>query len=42
MTNCAAGETMYLQVQRIGGDAGDTLTATAELLDVRVRLRRAI
>jgi hypothetical protein len=42
MTNCSAGETAYLQVQRIGGDAGDTLTATAELLEVGIKIRRAM
>jgi len=35
MTNCAAGETMYFQLSRIGGDAGDTLTATAEVVSVQ-------
>jgi hypothetical protein len=40
VTNCAKGETMYLQVQRIGANAGDTLTASAELLEVTVFLRR--
>ena len=38
-TNCSAGETMYVQVQRIGGDAGDTLTATAELVEMTTRIR---
>lgn len=35
MTNCAAGNEMWFQLSRIGGDAGDTLTATAELLSVQ-------
>lgn len=35
MTNCSAGETMYFQVSRIGGDAGDTLVATAELVSLQ-------
>lgn len=40
VTNCAATETMYVQVQRIGANAGDTLTATAELLEVTVIIRK--
>lgn len=39
VTNCAAGRVMWLQVQRIGGDAGDTLTATAELIALKVKGR---
>lgn len=35
MTNCSAGEEMYFQWSRIGADAGDTLTATAELLSIQ-------
>lgn len=35
MTNCSAGETMYFQLARVGGDAGDTLTATAEVISVQ-------
>lgn len=35
MTNCAAGETMYYQLSRIGGDAGDTLAATAEVVSLQ-------
>lgn len=35
MTNCSAGETMYFQLSRVGGDAGDTLTATAEVLSLQ-------
>jgi len=42
VTNCSAGETLYLQVQRIGADAGDTLTASAELLEVGLKIRRAM
>lgn len=38
-TNCSALESMYLQVQRIGGDGGDTLTATAEAAEVNVEGR---
>ena len=38
-TNCSAGETIYVQVQRIGADAGDTLAATAELLEITVVIR---
>ena len=35
MTNCSAGEEMYFRLSRIGGDAGDTLTATAELISLQ-------
>lgn len=35
MTNCSAGETMYFQLARVGGDAGDTLTATAEAISLQ-------
>jgi hypothetical protein len=41
-TGCATNETMYLQVQRIGADASDTLAATASLLEVRIKMRRSI
>jgi len=41
-TNCAANENAYLQVQRIGADAGDTLAASAELLTVNLSLWRAM
>lgn len=34
MTNCAAGETMYFQLSRIGADAGDTLAATVEVISI--------
>lgn len=40
-TNCAAAESLWLSVERIGGDAGDTLAATAELVEVGVRLRKS-
>jgi hypothetical protein len=40
-TNCAAGETLWLRVQRVGADGGDTLAATARLLEVTLVLRRA-
>lgn len=35
MTNCSAGETLYFQISRVGADAGDTLTATAEVMSVQ-------
>lgn len=35
MTNCSAGETMYFQVSRIGGDVGDTYAGTAELVSAQ-------
>lgn len=41
VTNCAAGETMWLKVERVGADAGDTLAATARLLQVEATIRRA-
>lgn len=40
ITNCAAGETMYLRVERVGGDGGDTYTGDAHLLSVEVTYRR--
>lgn len=40
-TNCAAGESMTLQVQRIGADAADTLAASAELLEIGLKTRAA-
>ena len=39
-TACAAGETILLNVQRVGGDGGDTFTGAASLLEANVRLRR--
>lgn len=39
VTNCAGGKTMYVQVSRIGGDAGDTLAASAELVEVGIKIR---
>lgn len=36
VTNCAAGSSVYFQIQRIGADAGDTLTATAELIEFQI------
>lgn len=38
-STCAAGSTAYVQVQRVGANAGDTLTSTAELLETTVRIR---
>jgi hypothetical protein len=40
-TNCSAGESAYLQVQRVGADGGDTLTASAELLQIGLKTRAA-
>lgn len=41
-TGCTGGTSqVFFQVQRIGGDAGDTLTATAELIEAQVILRVA-
>lgn len=39
VTNCAAGETIFFKVERVGADAGDTLTATAELIELQVKGR---
>jgi trimeric autotransporter adhesin len=41
ITNCAAGETMFIKTERVGGDAGDSLAATAELLGAEVTIRVA-
>jgi hypothetical protein len=41
MTGCAAGETMFLRVQRLGSDGSDTYAGTAQLLEVEMTLRRA-
>lgn len=38
-TNCAADESMWIFIQRVGGDAGDTLGATAELVGAEVIFR---
>jgi len=41
VTNCAAGETMFLKFERIGADAGDTYAGVAQLLAAELTLRRA-
>lgn len=40
-TNCAADETMWTRVERIGGDGGDTLAATALLESMEITIRTA-
>ena len=40
MANCAAGETAFWKFERVGGDAGDTYTGLARLLEVEITLRR--
>ena len=42
ITNCAAGETMFVAISRFGADGGDTLAATAQLVSVSVTIRRAM
>jgi len=39
---CAVGETMFLRIQRLGADAGDTYTGIAQLLAVELTTRRAM
>ena len=40
MTGCAAGETMFLRIQRLGSDGSDTYTGVAQLLAVEMTMRR--
>jgi hypothetical protein len=42
VTGCAAGELLYLKVQRDSGHASDTLAATARLVGLELTYRRAI
>lgn len=42
VTGCAAGEVLFLKVQRDSGHASDTLAATARLVGVELTYRRAI
>jgi hypothetical protein len=42
VTGCAAGELMFVKVQRDSGHASDSLTATARLVGVEMTYRRAI
>lgn len=41
-TGCAAGEFLHLKVFRDGNDASDTIAATANLLGVELKIRRAM
>lgn len=38
-TNCAANDTMWVKVERVGGDVGDTLASTAHLEGMEVIIR---
>lgn len=40
MTGCAAGETMFLRIQRLGSDGSDAYTGVAQLMAVEMTLRR--
>lgn len=40
VTNCSAGESISFQVERVGGDAGDTYAGVAELVRMEVTMRR--
>ncbi|MBI4164305.1 MAG: hypothetical protein HY508_01065, partial [Acidobacteria bacterium] len=40
MTGCAAGETMFLRIQRLGADGSDAYTGVAQLLAVEMTIRR--
>ncbi len=42
VTGCAAGELLFLKVQRDSAHASDTLAATARLVGVEITYRRAI
>lgn len=42
VTNCAASETLYLKVERIGGDGADTYTGIGRLVEFEVTYRRAM
>jgi len=42
VTGCAAGELLFLKVQRDSGHASDTLAATARLVGLELTYRRAI
>ncbi len=41
VSSCAASETMWIKVERIGADAGDTYAGVAYLRSVELTLRRA-
>lgn len=41
-TNCAAGETMWLKVERVGANGGDTYTGVGQLLELGILLRRTM
>jgi hypothetical protein len=42
VTGCAAGELMFLKIQRNSGHASDSLAATARLIGLELTYRRAI
>lgn len=41
VTNCAAAETMFLKIERLGSDAADTYTGDGRLMAVALTFRRA-
>lgn len=41
-TGCAAGEMLYIRIGRDANDASDTMTATARLVGIELKLRRAL
>jgi len=42
VTNCAASETMYVKIERVGADAGDANTGNFRLLEMIVTIRRSM
>ena len=42
VSNCAPGETLYLKVERVGGDASDTYTGKGRLMEIEITARRAM
>lgn len=41
-TNCAAGETMWIKVERVGANGGDTYVGVGQLIELGVTLRRTM
>lgn len=41
VSNCAAGETIFFKLERIGADGGDTYAGVGQALNASVRYRRA-
>ena len=42
VTNCAVSEQLYLKVERVGADAGDTYTGVGHLLNAAIVYTRAM